>query len=181
MVQPIRSKEKIDRMKQALKAKDEKYYIMWLIGCNTALRVSDILNLKVWNIKEERVEIREKKTNKLKRFGFNDKIQRELLEYCERFDSDDAYIIPSRKGTNQPISRVQAYRVLQDAAKVAGLKQNEIGTHTMRKTYGYWHYKKYHDVAMLQQTLNHCSPAVTLTYIGITEDIIIDQMKALDL
>jgi integrase len=51
----------------------------------------------------------------------------------------------------------------------------------MRKTYGYWHYKKYHDVAMLQQTLNHSSPAVTLTYIGITEDIIIDQMKALDL
>lgn len=46
----------------------------------------------------------------------------------------------------------------------------EIGTHTMRKTFGYWHYQQYKDVAILQEIFNHSSPSVTLRYIGINQD-----------
>ena len=49
-VQPIRDKKKIQTMKTILKAKDEKYYIMFLIGINVGLRVSDILTLKVSDV-----------------------------------------------------------------------------------------------------------------------------------
>lgn len=45
-----------------------------------------------------------------------------------------------------------------------------IGTHTLIKTFGYWHYKKFKDVALLQELLNHSTPDVTLRYIGITQD-----------
>ena len=40
----------------------------------------------------------------------------------------------------------------------------------MRKTFGYWHYQKYKDVAILQEIFNHLSPSVTLRYIGINQD-----------
>jgi len=45
-----------------------------------------------------------------------------------------------------------------------------IGTHTLRKTFGYWAYKDGKDLSLIQKLLNHASPAVTLAYIGITQD-----------
>ena len=46
----------------------------------------------------------------------------------------------------------------------------KIGTHTLRKTFGYHHYKKFKDVALLQKIFNHSSPAITLRYIGIDQE-----------
>lgn len=43
------------------------------------------------------------------------------------------YLFCSRKGKNEPITRVQAYRILNYVAKTIGLE--EIGTHTLRKTF----------------------------------------------
>lgn len=53
---------------------------------------------------------------------------------------------------------------------------DNIGTHTLRKTFGYFHYKRYKDVALLQQLFNHASPSITLRYIGITQDEIDDTL-----
>ena len=75
----------------------------------------------------------------------------------------------SRKGKNQPIKRDRAYKILNEAAQEIGL--GEIGTHSMRKTFGYWHYQKYKDVALLQHLFNHANSAVTLRYIGVNQDI----------
>ena len=82
---------------------------------------------------------------------------------------EEEYLFQSRKGKDKPISRVQAYRILNSAGAKVGLK--EIGTHTLRKTFGYWHYKQNKDVALLQEIFNHSAPSVTLRYIGINEDI----------
>jgi integrase len=54
---------------------------------------------------------------------------------------------------------------------------DHIGTHTMRKTFGYWHYKQFKDVAQLQMIFNHSHPQITLRYIGITEEEIEQNMK----
>ena len=48
--------------------------------------------------------------------------------------------------------------------------QEEIGTHTLRKTFGYHFYKKTKDVAMLQDIFNYSAPVVTKRYIGISQD-----------
>ncbi len=40
----------------------------------------------------------------------------------------------------------------------------------MRKTFGYWHYQQFKDVAILQDIFNHSAPSITLRYIGITDD-----------
>lgn len=83
--------------------------------------------------------------------------------------NDNEYLFQSRKGENEPITRVQAYRILNTVADKLGVE--EVGTHTLRKTFGYWHYKQYKDVIILQDIFNHSAPSITLKYIGITDDI----------
>lgn len=80
-------------------------------------------------------------------------------------------LFQSRRG-NAPISRVQAWRILNESARFAGLDVNAepVGTHTMRKTFGYHAYKMGMDLSVIQKLLNHSSAAVTLAYIGITRD-----------
>ncbi len=58
-----------------------------------------------------------------------------------------------RKRINKPISRSMAFKILRAAAEHVGL--DEIGTHMLRKTFGYHFYKQTKDVAMLQEIFNH--------------------------
>lgn len=169
LVQPIRDKKKIEEMKIELMKSGYKNYMLFVIGINTGLRVSDILNLKVKDLRgTTHIIIIEQKTKKLKRFLINSMLRQEIDKYITGM-IDDEYLFKSRKGINKPITRIQAYRILNDCASKLGLI--EIGTHTLRKTFGYWHYQQHKDVAILQDIFNHSAPSVTLRYIGINDDI----------
>ena len=52
-----------------------------------------------------------------------------------------------------------------------------VGTHTMRKTFGYKYYNKTKDVGTLQKMFNHSSPAITLRYIGIEQAELDDALR----
>ena len=177
IVQPIRDSKKIAAMKAQLHSIDNKYEFMFNMGINTGLRVSDILALKVSDvIRKDHVSINEKKTGKTKRFFLNSKMQKEIAKYIKDNNlCETDYLIQSRKGKNRPVGRVQAYRVLNNAADVLGLE--EIGTHTMRKTFGYHYYQRTHDVAMLMDIFNHSAPSITLRYIGINDDLKDETLK----
>ena len=168
LVQPIRDKDKIEAMKRALLDSGYRDYMLFVVGINTGLRISDLLQLQVADVRDKtHVTITEGKTEKTKRFFLNPQLREEIVNYIQGM-GDEEYLFQSQKGENRPISRVQAYRVLSKAAKAVGL--DEVGTHTMRKTFGYWHYKEFGDVAYLQELLNHSSQSVTLRYIGIAQD-----------
>ena len=81
-------------------------------------------------------------------------------------DGPEDYVFRSRKGGG-PISRQQAYRIINAAARSVGIK-DKIGTHTLRKTFGYHAYKAGVDITLLQSIFNHSAPSTTLRYIGIT-------------
>ena len=168
-VQPIRDRKQIDRMKRVLSPRDR---LLFVIGINSGLRISDILTLKVGDIRnQDAITIREKKTGKAKRFRLNNAIKREFKRYeasVKRPLSDDDYLFPSRKG-GKPITRFQAYRVLNEAARKVGI-EGEIGCHTLRKTFGYHAYQAGTDLALLQSIFNHSSQSITLRYIGIKQD-----------
>jgi len=169
-VQPIRDAQVISQVKKLLLDKGGKYYIMFVIGLNTGLRVSDILKLRAGDVRgKDHITLTEKKTGKYNRFLINVQLRKEIDDYLAGARlADDEYIIYSRQGENQPLSRIQAYRVLNSAARELNIA--DVGTHTMRKTFGYWHYKQYKDVAVLQDIFNHAAPSVTLRYIGINDD-----------
>lgn len=173
-VQPIRSLEKIEDMKWALKRFcGERDYIMFLLGINTGLRVGDLLKLKIKDLKgKKKVVVKEGKTKKPRTIHLQN-IYDELNAYLRTLNGTE-WLFPSRKG-DKPITRVQAYRQLNKAAEMAEVES--IGTHTMRKTFGYWYYKQTKDIATLQSILNHSHPEITLRYIGITDEEIENSLK----
>lgn len=104
-VQPIRDPEQIQQIKESLKEKSERNYILFVMGINTGLRISDILKLKVGDLKSSHISMREKKTGKQKRIQLTPSLKRELRWYIEERE-DNEYLIKSREGKNKPIGRL---------------------------------------------------------------------------
>lgn len=167
-VEPIRDMNLIWDIEDYLQARSERDYVMFLFGIYTGLRISDILKLRVRDVRgKDFIYMREKKTSKEKRFPIHDDLKPILDEYIKDM-KDFEYLFKSRKGINKPISREYAYRILKDAANAFGLEC--IGCHTMRKTFGYFVYKETKDIVTIQKIFNHSSPGITLRYIGIDQD-----------
>ncbi|CRV31572.1 site-specific integrase [Staphylococcus saprophyticus] len=167
-VEPIRSIEQIQEMKKALNyygSKRDEFLLV--LGVNTGIRISDILKLKKKDIKDYKLRFRESKTRKLNTLPLFH-IQKDIDNYIE-FLEDDDYLFKSKR-SNKPIQRVQAYRILNKSAEAIGLKN--IGTHSLRKTFGYHYYQRTHDISLLMELFNHSSQSVTLRYIGIHQDVI---------
>lgn len=176
-VQPIRDKKKIKAMASVLKDMNEKYYILFLLGVQTGLRVSDIVTKKVSDIDMmSSKKIKEQKTGKKRFLYLNPESEKIIRKYIKDNNlGPDDYLIPSRRSDGHGkyqgcITPTQAYRVIKEAGESVGLYN--IGTHTMRKTFGYHYYKQTHDVVPLMHIFNHSSQSITLQYIGIdTEEI----------
>lgn len=172
-VEPIRKVDDIKEMKKALAYYgSERDVFLFVLGINCGLRVSDMLTLKKKDIKDYELKIKESKTKKSKAVPLYH-MKNEIDKYIQFLDDED-YLFKSNKldenNQQKPISRVQAYRILNKAADSIGI--DSIGTHSMRKTFGYHYYKKTNDIALLMQLFNHSSQSVTLRYIGINQDVI---------
>lgn len=173
LVQPIRDREKLEELKEELKKKGTRDYMLFYTGLTTGIRVSDVVKLNVDDVREPNgvmklhITIVEKKTKKVKRFPLCNGLRVEMEKYIKNMKQGE-YLFKSRNGNNKPITTTQAYRIITRAGEKLGLK--EIGTHTMRKTFGYFHYKQFKDEAVLQTIYNHSSASITLKYIGINQD-----------
>lgn len=166
IVEPIRSIEDLRKLEKVL-AKDPKDLLFFTIGTNCGLRISDIVALNVSDVKgKTHVRIVEQKTGKAKIFPINSKLKPMLENFVKNKKPEE----PLFKTLFQNrLDRFGAYYIIKNACKKIGI-QEKIGTHTMRKTFGYHHYKKFKDVAMLQKIFNHASPQITLRYIGIEQE-----------
>ena len=175
-VQPIRDRKKIEAMKHYLKGKSIRDYLLFVMGISSALRVSDICTIRlkqIWNGKSvpDFISLREQKTGKAKLFPISKNLEKAIHEYIKYYNpsNPDEFVFKSRKGTNTPITRIRAFQIIKDAAKAVGIKDN-IGTHSMRKTFGYWAYKEGYNISLLSEAFGHSSEQVTRRYIGITQD-----------
>ncbi|EKS4344833.1 site-specific integrase [Clostridium botulinum] len=167
-VEPIRDTQKVRDIQEYLKRTNERNYILFITGVYTGLRISDILKLKVKDVKGKRfIYLREKKTSKQNIIEINKLLEKEYKWYCSDKELDE-YLIKSREGVNKALSRVQAYGIIKNVGKDFGIEN--LGTHTLRKTFGYHYYKQRKDIGTLMKMFNHSSPAITLRYIGIIQD-----------
>ena len=169
IVEPIRNKPVLKKIERILKQQSLRNLLMFLIGTNCGLRISDILNLNVGDVRNKTyIDIIEKKTNKPKRFPINTKLKPLLEKFTQgRNDKEPLFL----SVFNNRMERTQCYRIINLACREAGVDY-KIGTHTLRKTFGYHHYQKFKDVVVLQKIFNHYSPQITLRYIGIDQDMI---------
>ena len=120
---------------------------------------------------KNRVILREKKTGKENFLTITNGSREALVQYhrLKRLKYSNDFLFRSRQGGDRPIDRVQAYRILNDVAKKVGLQDINVGTHSLRKTWGYHAYKRFNlslDDIMLK--LNHQSIQSTKRYIGLS-------------
>lgn len=185
-VQPIKDKEKIKEIKKILRATSFRNELLFVLGINTGLRISDLLALKIEAVSINnqavgKIEIREKKTMKRRTIALSKKTGQLIDRYLKKERPDVKHNDPlflCQKGG--PISRQHAYDILNKTARLVGIT-DRIGTHSLRKTFGYFAYKEGVDLEMIQKLLNHSSQIETLRYIGITQEQMDEVVLKLDL
>lgn len=170
-VEPIRNKDEIKKVEKILAHQSQRDLVLFTLGINSGLRISDILALNVGDVRMKTyIQLVEKKTGKTKKIPINAKLKPMFDTFTRKRDYDEPLFLTA---FNNRLNRIAAYTIIKDACASAGIEAH-IGTHTMRKTFGYHHYKKFRDLALLQKIFNHSNPQVTLRYIGIEQDQIED-------
>lgn len=174
-VDPIESQEDLALMyKFLIKHGHTREAHLLIIGCNVALRISDLLQLTFVQLEKSKAQLTEIKTGKGKLLTFNNAVfnhVKELKAFYKSKGIEPVYLFQStsaRVKQTSPVSPSWVNRKLSEAGEAAMLDYN-IGTHSMRKTWGYNAYKRGTDLSQIQKALNHSSPATTLSYIGITK------------
>ena len=188
--QPIRSQSDRDALSSYFWNHNLRDYALFNFGIYTGRRISDMVSLNVRDVAmidrksrfviRERLEILEKKTGKFTDIIIHPSARRALMKYLNRrlkkAESKGALLneplFKSQKARHNGEYRItprQAGRILNIAAHACGLNYR-IGTHSLRKTFGYIMHQINVDITLIQKSLNHSSPEITLAYIGITRD-----------
>lgn len=179
VVEPIRNKNDLKRITQWFYDHNlEKYAVLFNLGIHSGLRISDILSFNCGDVRNQtELALREKKTGKYKKFPLQEDVQIMLNKFVKNRPDEEPLFL-SRCGARS--DRIQVYRFINQACTELKIQAN-VGTHTMRKTFGYHHYKQFKDIALLQAIFNHSTPDVTKRYIGITQDEINNSYLKLNL
>lgn len=166
-VEPIRNKKDIEKVEKLFAKESKRNLLLFVMGTNCGLRISDLLSLNVGDVRNKsHISLIEKKTGKFRKFPINAKLKPMIADFVKgRRDKEPLFL----SHWKHRLDRVTAYYLIRNGCKRAGL-QEKIGTHSMRKTFGYHHYQKFKDVVILQKIFNHSSPQITLRYIGVEQD-----------
>ena len=186
ITQPIRDIVELDKIKKYYceVKPNKRNYLLIVCGLNTALRISDILKLRWKDVYNEdllsfnsHINITEKKTGKKTTVFINNNLKEALASFlkdifakkvkmCEVMEQ---FIFLGQKSCDKPISRIQAFRIISDAAKKC-LLSHKVSCHSLRKTFGYHAWKKGVSPALLTSIYNHSSYKITTRYLGIDQD-----------
>ncbi|WP_368895503.1 tyrosine-type recombinase/integrase [Priestia megaterium] len=169
-VDPIYDKKDLPRMRKAIKQQvnGERNLLLFELGLNTALRPSDLLSMKVKDVKNGIVRMRASKTKKALEIRLNDHVFMLVRAYINEMEDDDLLF---------PINRTTAYRFLKKAAKDIGLEEN-IGAHSLRKTKAYHLYvDSGYDIGLIMNLLQHDKAGSTLHYIGWSKEVFEEKLK----
>lgn len=176
--QPLKLKRDILNVRDYLREeKEEKYYILFMLGISTGYRTGDLLDLTVRDIKaaikRKRLDIIEGKRrnnpntkNKSPRKAPLHKDMIKLLDGYIIGKKDYEFLFRSRNGKNKALSVQQVSNTLKEAGEYFGLY--DITGHSMRKTYAYNMYMDNNkDIVKVQRALGHYSVTDTVRYLGV--------------
>ena len=176
--EPIRSKTDLQNLARYYLIRGQyRNHAMVVLDAQTALRISDLLSLR-WNDVydsrsgkfKKRFTLREGKTKKTRTITLHPKaIEALQLLYSHRRE-DSPFIFASNRRDGRPISRIQAWRVIHEAAERLHIT-GTIAPHSLRKTFGY-HAVMDEDMpaAVLMEIYNHSSFEVTKRYLGLRQE-----------
>ena len=173
-VNPIRDLETIQAMKEELRKHSVRDLLLFVLGINTGISLIDLLNLTVedvWDGEKPKqfLYVKNERTGEDQAHYLNCNIGEILREYLSMIDWQPGdYLFKSKKDC-RPITRQQAYRIINRSAREVGISE-KIGTHTLRKTFGYHAYYKGVAISIIKSILHHHSTAETLKELGIDKN-----------
>lgn len=181
--------EELEAILKSFKTFQQRFF--FLLGLNTALRVSDIIDLTVAKVTQPRFTVIEKKTKKAKMIEPSQELREIIFQYIKLYNLENAeYLFPSREKNaanyqtdkmnssekKNHITRATALNWIKSAAKIAGIQlvndDGIIGTHTMRKTWAWSAMNQINksgeklSIDQISKALNHSNVAVTEHYLG---------------
>lgn len=200
---PIKSMDDIIRISKYLIAKKRyRDNMLFIVGINFGLRVSDLRELRFSNLINDNYmfkdsfpvfekKTRNTRTRKKNRYiTINTAVVEAVTLYLEHTPnvrmSDYMFRSISNNGYNhnEPLSIKSIDRILKGIAKDLHITA-KMSTHSLRKTFGYHQMVMSNNdnrkLLLLQKIFNHSSPAQTLDYIGITGEEIEEAYKKLNL
>ncbi|MDR1041040.1 MAG: tyrosine-type recombinase/integrase [Deltaproteobacteria bacterium] len=189
-VQPLRSRMDVERFRAELARGrcGQRDTALFTIGINTAFRISDLLAMDVKDVREssgrirDSVTLRETKTRKRRAVPLNASARRTLEDWLAARPgaAPGEPLFPTTLKRGGRMSRRTVHKRYAAAAAALGL--DAIGTHTLRKTFGLFLYEASgREAALVQKALRHSSPATTLAYIGLTDGMVDDAVRQLNL
>lgn len=177
--QPIRNRQELQNFSSYYKQVKPhlRNYTLVVLGLNTALRISDLLNLRwrsVYDFKKncfrDHLLVWEHKTGKRNYIAINQNAKNALyLYFMERTPDPEEYVFSKRTNPYKPLSRSQAYRIIKEDASHT-TSEETISCHSLRKTFGYYAWKEGVQPALLMNVFNHSSFHITKRYLGIEQD-----------
>ena len=180
--QPIRDKESLQKFKNFYKTQkpNPRNYAIIVLGLNTALRISDILNLTSEMVYDnnkvrEHIVVKEQKTGKINRILLNHEVRKALNLYrhflvkSAAYKAGNPYLFPSPYVSQRPLSRYHVYRMIRNAAESVEI-QEKVSCHSLRKTFGYRAWKQGADPIVIMLIYNHSSFDITKRYLCIEQD-----------
>ncbi|CAH6659896.1 tyrosine-type recombinase/integrase [Pseudocitrobacter vendiensis] len=164
--------EEARQIEAVLRRRNETFADAWALNLNLALRISDLLALTFDDVAGNVVTIKEKKTGKLKVFPINNRA-REIISRRRAAYPTDVFLFQSKSNRvkNQPakaITREAASRAFSEAGQM--VTEKNISSHSARKCRGRALWEAGTPIETISKMLNHSSPAVTMTYLDITQD-----------
>ncbi|MHB9947004.1 integrase [Clostridium botulinum] len=189
---PITSTTKVLDIQDYLRYKNERDYVLFILGITTGYRAGDLVKLKVRDIKEalkrNEFTIYEGKKMNFKNIKDRNKKPRsvevlpklaKILKDWIKNKKDYEYVFQSRKGINQHIGVQAISNILKDAGEYFGL--HDITAHSMRKTYAYKIYMESDkNIVAVKELLGHRSIEETKKYIGLDKEKYHQYSKSLE-
>ena len=182
-IQEIENGEK-DRFYEIKRERAYKNKLLFLIGINVGIKLSDIRMLQ-WNFFfDESKNMKDfyvihpknmSSKNKCVKLYFNQMVKDAILDYINMFPINDTneYIFTGAQFMTRldtPITIQTIWNTLKTTASEANIDKN-IGTHSLRKTWGYQNYEnannKLNVLLLLQKCYNHPTLQATKNYLGI--------------
>src|SRR5512137_2870228 len=146
------------------------YTDIWKVGLNLSLRVSYLLSLRYeqLDIENRSLQLIEKKTGKPKAIRLNP-VALEIIQRRRLERPGDVWLfqVDCNRAMHKPISRISVSKALKDVGDTLGLR---INTHSMRKSRGKAMYDAGVPIEKISKVLNHADTGVTLRYLGITHE-----------
>ena len=149
------------------------YADIWKVGLNLSLRISDLLSLRYdqLDLAGRSVHLIEQKTGKPKTLRLNP-VALAIIERRRGERPQDVWLfqVDCNRAKHKPISRIAVSKAFKEVGDSLGLRLN---THSMRKSRGKALYDAGVPIEKISRVLNHSDTGVTLRYLGITQEAVL--------